>query len=131
MIGVFRSSVLTLIGLTMACASGGASTETETAARATPQVTGNAISIRVTNDLVPPTIITVWIAPETGSRRRLGTVQPNGQGTFTFIPDIRSMEHHLVADKTDGGTATSNPFTLDGVRGVRWGASSALVNVER
>jgi hypothetical protein len=127
---LLRSSFFALASLVItACASGGGGGETQTQAPAQP--TGNTISIRVTNDIVPPTSITVWMVPEQGSRRRLGTLEPNGQGTYTFSPGIRSMEHRLTAEKTGGGSASTNPFTLEGVTGVRWAASSTVATLDR
>lgn len=113
-----------------ACASGGGSTPgAEPAAVQTGG--GNQVAFQVRNDIVPPATITVYIAPETGSRRRLGTIPPNGQQTFNFNPGIRSMEHRLVAEVSGGQGTQSNPFTLEGATRVTWGASTQVVNVIR
>lgn len=87
----------------------------------------NAITVQVTNATVPPTSITIWVQPETGSRRRLGTISPSGQGTFTYVPGVRGMEHRLVAEHVGGGQSSSNPFLLTGVSRVTWQTSSPAV----
>jgi hypothetical protein len=92
---------------------------------------GSGVAIEVTNDVVPPTTVTVWIVPETGSRRRLGTISPNGVQTFNFNPGIRSMEHHLVAEVSGGSDQGSNPFVLEGVQSVRWSVSSVVIRTIR
>ena len=126
--GVVHIGVLTFVVLSAAtCASSGSSG----GVAESPQGGANTVTIRVTNDMIPPTPITVWIIPETGSRRRLGTIEPNQQATFSFSPGIRSMEHRLVAERTGGSDVTTTPFTLDGVLAVRWTTSSAVVNLER
>jgi len=120
---------LTLAGALAAasCASAGSgSPAADTAQPASDQVT-----FQVRNDIVPPATITVYIAPETGSRRRLGTIPPNGQDTFSFLPGIRSMEFRLVAEVSGGQNSQSNPFTLEGATRVTWGASTQVVNVIR
>jgi hypothetical protein len=92
---------------------------------------GDAVAVTVNNDLVPPSTITVWMVPETGARRRLGTLTPNGTQTFNFSPGVRAMEHRLVAETTGGSDVTSNPFVLDAVSGVRWNVSSPNVTTQR
>jgi hypothetical protein len=92
---------------------------------------GGGIAVQVTNDVVPPTSITVWMVPETGSRRRLGTISPNGQDTFNYNPAIRSMEHRIVAQASGAQDRTSNPFVLEGVTSVQWSVSSVVVRTNR
>lgn len=92
---------------------------------------GSGVAIQVINDVVPPTNVTVWIVPEAGGRRRLGTIRPNGQETFNFNPGLRSMEHRLVAESSGGSDQTSNPFVLEGVQGIRWSVSSVVIRTIR
>jgi hypothetical protein len=86
--------------------------------------------VRVTNDLVPPAQITVWIQSEMGSRRRLGTLQPDQKGEFSYVPASRGLEHRLTAEAIDGRQITSDPFTLHGVAAVTWGPSLRAVRLE-
>ena len=93
--------------------------------------TAGGIAVTVTNAVVPPAAITLWIVPQTGSRRRLGTIQPNQQGTFNFTPTVPAIEHTLQAEHVGGGQTTSNPFVLSGVTRVTWQTSSPVVNLGR
>lgn len=125
-----RTLSLALLSLSLAaCASrgGGVSGEMSEGAEAT----GDRVSVQVTNDIVPGRTVVVWIVPETGSRRRLGTVPPNGTGNFTYFPGARSTDHRLVAELEGGGSETSIGFTLLGVSGVRWDLSNPRVRLVR
>jgi hypothetical protein len=123
---MLRSSVVIALTVALAaCASSGTS-----GGEGAGGASGDAVTVRIVNDLVPPATITVWMVPETGARRRLGTVTPNGEETLSFAPGIRSMEHRLVAEATGGSDRTSNPFTLTGVAGLRWNVSSPNVSID-
>jgi len=126
---LIRNAVVTSAFLVLAACSS-ASTATG-AAPAPGGGGGGGVAIQITNDVVPPTTITVWIVPETGSRRRLGTVSPNGRQTFRFNPGIASMDHRLLAQVSGGQNRTSNPFVLNGVTAVQWNVSSDLVRTSR
>ncbi|MGH7501032.1 MAG: hypothetical protein ACREL7_04670 [Longimicrobiales bacterium] len=128
MIGTTRSAVTIPIAAIVlaACASGGTGS-----AEAAGEVSAGAVAVQINNDLVPPAVLTLWIVPETGARRRLGTVNPNGQATFSFSPTVRAMEHRLVAEVTGGNGQTSNPFSFDAVSSILWNVSSPNVRVNR
>ena len=126
-----RSSLVRLTAcfaaaLTLSCASAPAADEGG-GAGGDP----NAIQVQVTNAVVPPVAVTVWMQPETGSRRRLGNIPPNGQATFTFNAPTPGMEHRLVAEYVGGGSTSSNPFTLTGVTRLTWQTSSPTVQMGR
>lgn len=115
-------AVLTL-GLA-ACASTG---EGEDAA----EVSANQVSVEVNNDLVPSETVVIWMVPESGIRRRLGDVRPNGQARFAYDPGDRSLDHQLVAEVSGGGRESSRRFTLQGISTVSWNVSSPNVRVAR
>ncbi|HEX7089518.1 MAG TPA: hypothetical protein VF192_05240 [Longimicrobiales bacterium] len=106
-----------------ACASGG----NGGGARTDP---GRALAVRVTNDLVPPAQITVWIVSEMGSRRRLGTVQPDQKGEFSYVPVSPGLQHRLIAEAVDGREVTSDPFIPEGVAAVSWGPNLRAVRLD-
>lgn len=125
-----HSRLLALLSLGLvACASGAGGPAGEVSAEAEPA--GDQISIQVTNDLMPGRTVVVWMIPETGSRRRLGSVPPNGLGKFNYLPGIRSMDYRLVAEKDGGGRETSVQFALVGISGVRWQLSDPNVRLVR
>jgi hypothetical protein len=127
-----KSRILRKLGLAAAvvalsaCASSGTGGGAGDAAAG-----GDAVAVTVNNDLVPPSTLTVWMVPETGARRRLGSLTPNATQTFNFSPGVRAMEHRLVAESTGGSDVTSNPFVLDAVSGLRWNVSSPNVSIQR
>lgn len=125
---LIRNAVVAVAFVALAACSsaggGGANT-------AMPSGGGDGVAIQVTNDVVPPTSVTVWLVPETGSRRRLGTISPNGQQTFNFNPGMVSMEHRLVAEASGAEDRSSNPFVLEGVQSVQWSVSSVVIRTNR
>lgn len=115
-----RASLVAFLSLGfVACASGGGSMDEGPAAAA-----GEGIPIQVNNDYVPSAQVVVWMVPESGSRRRLGTIPPNGRSNFRYVPTDRSMDHRLSAEVSGGGTEQTNPFTLTGVTEIRWDVSN-------
>lgn len=121
----WQSAAVCVLLLTAGCASSGS-----TAAEA-DAADPNAVAITVVNDLVPPATITIYAVPETGSRRRLGTVTPNGRQTFTFSPVDVAGEYRLVAEHVGGGSTSSNPVVLSGVSTLNWSLSSPAVRIGR
>ena len=122
------------VAVVAACSSGGTGS-----AASTPEPSGDRVSIRVSNDVIPPTDIVVWVVPETGSRWRLGSVRSNGQQTFNYTPVMRSTLHYLLAVVEGPGSGTmqqareqrSDPFDLEDVRTVTWSASRQVVRITR
>ncbi len=125
-----HSRLLALLSLGLAaCASGAGGRAEEVSAEAEP--TGDQISVQVTNDIVPGQTVVVWMVPETGSRRRLGSIPPNARGSFNYLPGARSMDHRLVAEGDGRGRETSIRFRLVGISGVRWALSDPNVRLVR
>lgn len=124
---LIRTSLAVVIALTFgACASGGGGATGEA-----DDPAGEGVSVQVNNDYVPSSQVTVWMVPESGSRRRLGTIPPNGRQTFNYSPNILDMDHHLLAEVSGGQNSQTTPFTLVGVSAVRWDISSRNATVIR
>jgi hypothetical protein len=92
-------------------------------------VEGEGVEFVVINDRTPPAPITVYLVPETGGRRRLGTLQPNGRQTFRHAPAAPSQEFQLVADAVGEGDVESERFTLLDVNQIEWSTSNRTVRV--
>lgn len=128
-----RLLALVAVGVLVACSSGGGG------ASASPEPSGERVSIRVSNDLIPPTDVVVWVVPETGSRWRLGSVRSNGQQSFNYAPTMRSALHYLLAVVEGPGSGTmqqareyrSDSFDLEDVRTITWSASRQVVRLTR
>jgi hypothetical protein len=126
-----RSSVIRFVGCFAVALLAACSSTPSADAGAGGGADPSAIQVQVTNAVVPPVSITVWMQPETGSRRRLGNIAPNGQATFSYNPSATGSEHRLVAEHVGGGSTTSNPFTLTGVTRLTWQTSSPTVQTGR
>jgi len=121
---------LAIAGLA-ACASSGEG------ATGGAEPSGDVISIRVTNDMIPPTGIVVWAVPESGSRRRLGPIPPNGRRSFNYSPILRSIQIYLVAVPEGPSSGTmgqqserqSNTFSVLDVQTVDWSVSQQNVRI--
>lgn len=122
--------MLAMAGLA-ACASSGGSSTSE------PEPSGEGISIRVVNDMNPPTTVVVWVVPETGNRGRLGSIPPNGRRSFNYVPLLQSVRVYLTAEPegpvagTMGrtGELRSNDFSVVGAKTVDWSVSQRNVRV--
>ena len=94
---------------------------------------GTTIQVRVHNDLVPSTSVTVYAVQEGGQRTMLGTVMTGTTDTFRFRPMIASGTHYLVADPPGpGDELRSRPvvFPIDGGARVEWNLMNNCLNVE-
>jgi hypothetical protein len=124
------SVTLALFGLAACAGSGGGATSS-------PEPSGDEVSIEVRNDMNPPTAVVVWVVPETGSRRRLGSVPPNGRKSFNYPPPPQSPLVSLIAVPEGPSTGTmgqvgerkSNPFSIVDVKNVLWFVSQMNVRI--
>lgn len=95
-------------------------------AEAGPAPEGHAM-VRVQNNAIPPTTLTVWAVPETGVRTRLGVVRPSATETFHFEPIGAGTRYRLLAETTAGTDLASQEFSLSGTAGVVWDISANIV----
>lgn len=109
------------------CASGGSGGE----AAVVPDGGENRVSIAINNDIMPGTTVTVFIVPEVGSRRRLGSLGSITRRTFTYSVIDRSLDYRLVAEVDGARDRESLPFTLIGVTGVQWAVSTSNARLIR
>lgn len=90
---------------------------------------GETIAVTVNNDLLPSTAVTVWMVPETGARRQLGTMAPGAEQTFSFRPSGATGRYRLVAEHVGGGTTSSGLVVLTGLRSIHWDLSSPAIRM--
>jgi hypothetical protein len=91
---------LLLVFATAACATGRRGAD------------GEAVQVRVINDLTPPTSLTVWMVPATGVRTMLGTVAPSETKVLRFEQSPVAIQYRLVGEMTAGNPVASRPFSL-------------------
>lgn len=83
--------------------------------------------VRVQNNLIPPTSLTIYAVPQTGVRQMLGVLQPSETRSFTFEPAAVG-QYRLVAQATAGSEIASREFTFAGTSGVVWDMNSNMIN---
>ncbi len=98
-------------------------------AAAVPGAADAELLIRVQNNLVPPTSLTVWAVPATGTRQMLGTVDPSTTATLRFDPAPAAGQYRLMAETTAGTEIVSNPVVLSDAAVVQWDLSSNIATV--
>lgn len=102
--------------LVAACAAG--------AAPGTGGADSESVSIRINNNLIPPSAITVYAVPQTGGRQLLGNVSPSSIQTFRYNPvGLTSGQYQILAQTTGSGEIVSREFTLVDVAAVEWDMS--------
>lgn len=114
---ITRTLIVLLVGALAACAS---------APRGEP---GEAVLVKVNNNLIPPTSLSVYMDPEVGARRLLGHVSPGSSTTLRYTGIAVGSNYRLVARTTGGADIPSTPFPL--VRGgtVTWDVQSRIATV--
>jgi hypothetical protein len=118
------AATLALLLAFAACAPARVAPEGATIAAAADE--DRELVVRITNDLIPPTVLTVWLVPEAGARRMLGTVTP--QDTISFpIDAFAAGRHRLLARTTAGAEITSELFTPPVPGVIRWNVRMNLV----
>lgn len=91
---------------------------------------GEAVLVQVNNNLIPPTVVSVYIVSEGGGGRRLlGTVTPGSETTLRYTGVTAGGNYRLVARAMAGRDIPSTPFSL--IRGgtVNWDLQSGIATV--
>jgi hypothetical protein len=107
-----------MVGLLAACGTG-----------ARGGSAGEPVLVRVNNNLVAPTVISVYLVPEVGGRRLLGTVTPGSQATLRYSGSTIGVNFRLVARTTGGTEIPSTPFSVRQGETVHWDLQSRIATV--
>ncbi|MGH7461083.1 MAG: hypothetical protein ACREMA_08650 [Longimicrobiales bacterium] len=93
-----------------------------------PGGTTSVVNVHVQNDLIPPGPVTVYLVPESGIERMLGTIS-SGPRTlqYTGLPPVGTQR--LVARTSNGRNIISSAFVIDGVVALEWSLASNLVRI--
>lgn len=110
-----------------ACSSGGTLSNGPTVG--TPEPAADQVTVLVNNDLIPPTTLSVWAAPERGARQLLGNATPSSTVTLAFVPTVASSSYRLVARTTAGHDIQSNPVVLAAGDSAVWSVQANTVTV--
>ncbi|HET7274912.1 MAG TPA: hypothetical protein VFI91_07010 [Longimicrobiaceae bacterium] len=102
------------------CASAGAGSATE-----------GDLAVRVVNDIIPPTSLTIWMVPTTGGRDMIGVVPPGATRTLDYNLVTASGEYRIQGETTGGEELWSYPFVLsDSDTLVEWDVSANSITIE-
>lgn len=89
----------------------------------------DGVQIRVENNTIPPTSLTISIQPEIGTRRLLGSMTPSSTRTFEYEAGVAAGEYVLLGETVSGQTLRSRPFLLSGDARVTWDVNLNVVRV--
>jgi hypothetical protein len=116
-LSVVRGALLTAL-VVGGCASGGSG-----AAHM------NAVTVRVLNDRIPSTMLTIYAVPEGGIRILLGSVAAGDTATFDFT--AFGGQYRFLARDLGGNELVSPPFTAMPPDIVDWRLQSNMVTPSR
>jgi len=88
------------------------------------------VTVRVQNNLVPSSALTISLIPMTGSRQVVGTVDPSSSAELRFTPGSSGDPHRLLAEATNGTAIASRLFTLATAETVEWNVGTNTLNVQ-
>ena len=103
---------LLLAGTAAACAS--------TSQRS---VDPDPLEIRMRNNLIPPTSLTISLLPAAGPRSFVGLVSPSETKTLELDLTTPAGPYRLLAEATDGSAMASRQFMITNDDGVEWNLS--------
>ena len=115
-----RFGIILLAGVLAACATTPGGEE---------EGTGADLVLRVNNNLVPPTVVTIYFAPESGIERSLGVAYTSRITEFRYRGLQPKGRYRLVARATDDRMMGSAVVVMDGVTGLEWTLQSNFVTV--
>lgn len=89
----------------------------------------NPLEIRVRNDLMPPTSLTISLLPAEGARSFVGVLSPSETKTLELDLATPAGPYRLLAEATDGSAMASRQFMLTSDAGVEWNLSHNRIRV--
>lgn len=104
--------------LVAACASG-----------ARGRTSASDVLVEVTNDLVPPTAVTVRVVSSSGRRSVVGGVAPSETRTLRYSESSYPGRFTLLADPSTGREVSSASFALFAGAHVVWSLRTNTLNV--
>ena len=81
------------------------------------------LEIRVRNNLIPPTSLTISLLPAVGTRAFVGVVSPSQTKTLEYALATPAGPYRLLAETTDGSAMASRQFMIPSDNGVEWNLS--------
>ena len=78
------------------------------------------LEIRVRNNLMPPTSLSISLLPSSGARSFVGLVAPSQTKTLEYDFPAAAGMYRLLAEATDGSALASRAFVMPSDNGVEW-----------
>jgi hypothetical protein len=89
------------------------------------------LDIRVNNNLVPPTILTISLVPSSGVERNLGEAFSSRISNFRYNGLAPRGQYRLVGRAANNRSMASDILVLDGVRAIEWSLQTNRVTILR
>ncbi len=88
------------------------------------------VTVRVENNLVPATALTISVVPSAGERRTIGTVPAGRSEELRFPVGTSADPHRFLAEAaTNGSAIASRAFTLAESVRLDWNVGQNVLNV--
>jgi hypothetical protein len=88
-----------------------------------------SVDVHIDNNLIPPSMITVYFVPEAGIERMIGTVVPGTRKILQYKGLRPVGEYRLVARLTNNSNVVSNVIVMDNVAVLEWSLATNYLQV--
>ncbi len=89
------------------------------------------LDIRVNNNLVPPTMLTISLVPSSGVERNLGEAFSSRSTDFRYSGLAPRGQYRLLARAANNRAMASDYIVLDGVQAIEWSLQTNRVTIVR
>ncbi len=89
------------------------------------------LDIRVNNNIVPPMLLTISLAPSSGVERNLGEAFSSRVTDFRYNGLAPRGQYRLVARAAKNRAMASDYIVLDGVQAIEWSLQTNRVTILR
>ena len=87
------------------------------------------VTVRVENNLVPASTLTISLLPAEGARRAVGVVPASSTQEFRVPVGTSTDPHRLFAEPPNGPAYSSRTFTVSSAARVEWNVGQNALNV--
>ena len=88
-----------------------------------------AVDVHIENNLIPPSMVTVYFVPEAGIERMIGTVVPSTTKILQYKGLQPVGEYRLVARGTNNSNVVSSVLVMDDVAAIQWSLATNYLHV--
>ena len=88
-----------------------------------------SVDVHIENNLIPPSMVTVYFVPEAGIERMIGTVVPATTKVLQYKGLQPVGEYRLVARGTNNSNVVSSVVVMDNVAAIQWSLATNYLQV--